>query len=169
MHVKTMEGLIGARMNVALAGTPLKVFKEAEGRGDTATMERAMGYVNECSEKAEEYQAKADKGMKKDAEEVKAKAEAERENAIQKRKEEREELEKRIEESRDTNADILEISEDGKALSKEQRDFEYVDPDGGMDREKPAVAGEAEPVTYTETGEISRDLPESGENISVSV
>ena len=93
MHVKTMEGLVGAGTNMNLLNTPLRVFKEARRRGDTATMERAMGYVSEFDGKVEEYKAETDEGMKEDAKDAKEKAELEREKAIQKREEEGEELE----------------------------------------------------------------------------
>ena len=55
MHVKTMEGLVGAGTNMNLLNTPLRVFKEARRRGDTATMERAMRYVSEPDVKVDEY------------------------------------------------------------------------------------------------------------------
>lgn len=96
MHTKTMEGLAGASMNMKLLNTPFRVYKDAERRGDTAVMERAMGYVGEFADKAEDYQKKAEKGMKEDAKEAREKAKTEQGNAIQKRKEESEELEKRI-------------------------------------------------------------------------
>ena len=67
MHTKTMEGLIGARTNMNLMNTPMRVYKEARRKGNSETMERAMGYANECSDRAEEYKAEADEGMKKDA------------------------------------------------------------------------------------------------------
>lgn len=92
MHIKTMEGLVGARTNMNLLDTPFRVFKEARRKGDTGTMARAMEYAGDFSGKAEEYQAKADKGMEEEAKEVREKAETQLENAIQKRKEEREEL-----------------------------------------------------------------------------
>ena len=63
MNTKTMEGLVGARTSMKILNTPFRVFKEARRRGDTATMERAMGYVNEYRDKADEYKAKADEGM----------------------------------------------------------------------------------------------------------
>lgn len=47
MNTKTMEGLVGARTNMNLMNTPMRVFKEARRKGDTATMERAMGYADE--------------------------------------------------------------------------------------------------------------------------
>ena len=112
MNTKTMEGLVGARTNMNLMNTPMRVFKEARRKGDTATMERAMGYADEFSGKAEDYKAEADKGMEEDAREAREKAKLQREEAIQKRREEREKLEDRIEGSRnaDTNTDTVEIS-----------------------------------------------------------
>ena len=132
MNTKTMEGLIGARVNMELLNTPMRVYKEARLKGDTATMERSMGYVNEFSNKAGEYEVEADKGMKEDIKEAREKAEAEREEAVKKRREEREKFEEKIEEKRNedkneyknpdkiwgTNADTVEISEEGKELLK---------------------------------------------------
>ena len=62
MHTKTMEGLIGARTNMNLVNTPMRVYKEARRKGNLEVMERAMGYVGEFSDKAEEYKAEADEG-----------------------------------------------------------------------------------------------------------
>ena len=74
MNTKTMEGLVGARTNMNLLDTPMRVYKEARRKGNTATMERAMGYAGEFSGKAEEYKAEADKGMEEDAKEAREKA-----------------------------------------------------------------------------------------------
>ncbi|MCI8670039.1 MAG: hypothetical protein HFI34_11070 [Lachnospiraceae bacterium] len=94
MHTATMKGLVGARTNMNLLNTPMRVYKEAERKGDTAVMERAMGYVCDFADKAEEYQTEADKGMKEDSKEAREKAEMACEKAVQKHKEERKELEK---------------------------------------------------------------------------
>ncbi|MEY8519144.1 hypothetical protein AALC25_20070 [Lachnospiraceae bacterium 29-84] len=42
-------------MNMKLLNTPFRVYKDAERRGDLTVMERAMGYVGEFADKAEEY------------------------------------------------------------------------------------------------------------------
>ena len=165
MHTKTMEGLIGARANMNLMNTPMRVFKEARRKGDTETMERAMGYVVDFSDKAEEYKAEADKGMEEDAKEARKKAELQREEAVQKRREEREKLEAKIEENRnaDTNADTMEISEEGKVLLKDNLDTDAVRV------ETDVVKSDAvkEPVTYTKAGNA---VPmEQETSISVSV
>lgn len=149
MHAKTMEGLIGARTNMDLLNTPLRVYKEARLKGDTDKMEQAMGYMKDFHEGAYEYKEVADEGMKKDAEETRKTAEKQQEEAIRNRREEREELEKRTEENRavdnntdtkETRACILEISGEGKVLS------------AGSDEIKTDVT--KEPVTYTKTGEV---------------
>ena len=138
MNAKTMEGLVGARTNMNLLNTPMRVYKEARLKGDTETMERSMGYVNEFSGKAEEYKSEADKGMEEDARQAREKAKLQREEAIQKRREEREKLEERTGENRnvDSNADIretkaciLEISEEGKALLKDNADSDSTGTD----------------------------------------
>lgn len=165
MHTKTMEGLIGARTNMNLMNTPMRVFKEASCKGDTETMERAMGYVDDFSDKAEEYKAEADKGMEEDAKEARKKAELQREEAVQKRREEREKLEAKIEENRnvDTNADTVEISEEGKVLLKDGLDTDAV----GVETDVVKSDAVKEPVTYTKAGDA---VPmEQETSISVSV
>ncbi|MDE7251191.1 MAG: hypothetical protein K2N82_15205 [Lachnospiraceae bacterium] len=163
MNTKTMEGIVGARTNMNLMKTPMRVFKEARCKGDTATMERAMGYVGEFSDKAEEYKAEAEKGMEEDAREAREKAKLQREEAIQKRREEREKLEEKIEENRNSNTktDAVEISEEGKVLLKDNMDSDST----GSDKIK--MDAVKEPITYTKTGETVPS--EQGASISVSV
>ncbi len=182
MNTKTMEGLVGARTNMNLLNTPMRVYKEARRKGDTATMERAMGYVDEFSDKAEEYKAEADKGMEEDARQAREQAKLLREEAVRKRREEREKTEKEIAEKRNadanmetntnTNVDtdinlretkgcLLEISEEGKVLLKDN-----INPDStGSNEIKPDIL--KEPVTYTKTGKMAAS--EQGAGISVSV
>lgn len=170
MNTKTMEGLVGARTNMNLQNTPMRVYKEARRKGDTATMKRAMGYVNEFSNRAEKYKVEADKGMEEDAKEAREKAKLQREEAIRKRREEREKLEEKTKENSDaginadtqeTGACLLEISEEGKVLLKDN-----VDPDRtGSDEIK--MDAIKEPVTYTKTGEAVPS--EQSASISVSV
>ena len=166
MHVKTLEGLAGASMNMKIINTPFRVYEEAERRGDTSTMARAMGYVGETADKAENYQKKIEKGMKEEAKEALENAKSEQENAIRKRKEERGEQEKRIAESRSGNTDTVSISESGKAVSGERSDSAQAGTDSSASIEETADVIMAEPVIYTKTGEATR--PESGTNISVS-
>ena len=163
MNTKTMEGLVGARTNMNLMNTPMRVFKEARRKGDTATMERAMGYADEFSDKAEDYKTEADKGMEEDAREAREKAKLQREEAIQERREEREKLEDRIEGNRnaDTNTDTVEISEEGKALLKDNVDS------GSIGSDEIKMDAVKEPVTYTKTGETLSAEQEA--SISVSV
>ena len=170
MNTKTMEGLVGARTNMNLLNTPFRVYKEARLKGDTEKMEQAMGYMSACHKAAYEYKEEADEGMKKDAEETRKIAEEQREEAIQKRREEREKLEERIEENRnaDTNTDtketsacLLEISEEGKVLLKDNVDS------GSTGSDEIKMDAVKEPITYTKTGETVPS--EQGASISVSV
>lgn len=162
MHAKTMEGLAGASMSMKLMNTPIRVYKEAERRGDTAVMERAMGYASDFADKAEDYQKTTEKGMKEDAKEAREKAKAEQENAIQKRREQREELEKRKEENRKGDTDAMSISESGKVVLSDKSD-----PDNSISAQETADSIKMESVIYTKTGEATGDKP--GANISVSV
>lgn len=176
MNAKTMEGLAGARTNMDLLNTPFKVYKEARLRGDTAVMERAMGYVADFSNRADEYKDMADEGMKEDAKEAGKKAELEREKAIQKRREEREKLDERIEKSRDEtkDADTVTVSEEGRVLLKElgAADSNHSNSNDSDNRNQDhtvSTSGKAdkEPVIYTKTGEAGRI--EQAVSISVSV
>lgn len=148
MHTKTMEGLVGARTNMDLLNTPMRVYKEARHKGDTAAMERAMGYVCDFSDQADDYKAQADEGMKEEAEDAREKVKAECEKAINERREEKEEFEEKVKERR--KADTVEVSEEGKMLLEENTDLSS----GNILEIK--VDGEKEPVTYTKTGEVSR-------------
>ena len=165
MNTKTMEGLVGARTNMRLLNTPFRVYKEARLKGDTGKMEQAMGYMSACHEAACEYKEQADEGMKEDAEETRRIAEEQCEEAIRKRREEREKLEAKIEENRnaDTNAYTVEISEEGKVLSKDNLDTDAV----GVETDVVKSDAVKEPVTYTKAGDA---VPmEQETSISVSV
>lgn len=159
MNTKTMEGLIGARTNMDLVNTPMRVFKEARRKGDLGTMERAMGYVNDFEDKADNYKTVADEGIKEEAKELREKKKLELEETIEKRREERKELEEKT--LSDKGADTVEISTEGKALLDENIDLEnttYV-----TSNSEPA----SEPVIYTSTGNVSQN--EQSVEVSVSV
>ena len=126
-----------------------------------------MGYVGEFADKAEDYQKKAEKGIEEDAKEAREKAKTEQENAIQKRREQREEMEKRIVESRNGDTDTVSISESGKAALDGKTDSVQTGADNGISAEETADAIKMESVIYTKTGEASKS--ESDTNISVSV
>lgn len=175
MHTKTMEGLIGARTNIEMLNTPFRVYKEARRKGDTAVMERAMGYMSDFHEEAYEYKEEADEGMKKDAEETREIAEKQREEMIQNRREEREEQQKKLEEERKENkgdkiVDTVEISEDGRVLLKENTQAAGSDADG-TDVEtgtSPKPKADLEPVFYSSAGEVKQS-EDTGVKVSTSV
>jgi len=114
MHIKTMEGLVGARTNQDLLKVPMRVYKDARRRGDMAVMERAMEYASDFAGKAKEYQAEAEEGMQEEAEEVKENAKIASEQAIEKRKDAQEQIDENLTEKTDS----LELTEEGKILSK---------------------------------------------------
>ena len=121
MKAGSMEGLIGAAVNMKLTETPMRVYREAERKGDTGTMERAMGYVSDFQEKAHEYSDKAQEELAKELKEERKEQELKREQAIEKRREESEEYKEKLQESNKSdiqNADSVEISEEGKAALK---------------------------------------------------
>lgn len=168
MNTKTMEGLIGARTNMEIVNTPMRVFREARRKGDLAAMERAMGYAGDFVGKAKEYETEADEGMKEEAKETREEAEARREEIIQKRREERAKLEERLEEGRNTNIDTVEVSEEGKALLEEEKASlkDNVDLDNAVSN-KTEVDIIKKPATYTKTGELEQTSQSLGVSVSV--
>lgn len=160
MHTKTMEGLVGASTNMKQLNTPMRVFKEAQRKGDSAKMDRAMDYVSDFSGRVDEYQKKADEGMKEEAKELKEKEKLERERAIEKRREEK--TEERIEGNNGAKADKLQISEEGKQLLKDAATSD----ERKTGREVAPNTGEA-PQIYTETGEVSQEGKDGSISISV--
>lgn len=166
MNTKIMEGLAGAATSMNLLNTPMRVYKEAKLKGDTATMERAAGYVGDFAGRAEEYKTEAYKGMKEDAKDARKRVEAERMEAARKRKEEREELEKRIEESR--NKDTAGTVEDGKLLPADNVQADDASAGGEAAETTENGAARIEPVVYTKTGEKQAE-PDTMASISISV
>lgn len=121
MKAGSMEGLIGAGLNMKLSRTPMRVYKEAELKGDTETMERAMGYVTDYEKKAHECSDKAQEELAKELKEERKEQELKREQAIEKRKEEAKEYKEKLQESNKSDiqkADSVEISEEGKVVLK---------------------------------------------------
>lgn len=166
MNAMTMEGIVGASTNTNLINTPMRVYKEAQRRGDLATMERSMGFVGEFSDKAEEYRNAAQEGMKKDAKEAREKAETERERAIEKSREERERQEKKIE--GDTETDTVEVSGEGNQLLKDNTEPENNAIKKVSSEAKADTA--ATPVIYTRDGEkIVREVSRNGQDAGISI
>ena len=137
MQAGSMNAMIGAVSNVKLASTPMRVFKEAEARGDTEVMKRAMGYVTECEENAEKNADKLGEETIKEAREVRRQQKFEREQAIEKARQ-RNKIEREqalnsaekptVEPAETTDAaasdrksnDRVEVSDSGKAAIDEQ-------------------------------------------------
>ena len=137
MQAGSIKAFLGASSNLKLANTPMKVFKEAEARGDTEVMERAMGYVTDFEGNAEKDADKLGEETIKETREARKQQEIEREQAIakarQKNKIEREQALNNAEkptveptETADATAadkkanDSIEISDSGKAAIAEQ-------------------------------------------------
>ncbi|MCI8579107.1 MAG: hypothetical protein HFG64_16685 [Lachnospiraceae bacterium] len=161
MNVKTAEGLIGASAGNSMAGVSLRIAKEAEAKGDTGAMERAMGYAKDMNHQAERYRARAEEGMQEEAKETKEKEKLEQEAAIEKRRQENREAKARLEESEKSPVDTVEISGEGKAHLESSRAAEAVPP--SMDTAEFPGGSPA----YTKAGEISQAAQPV--NISVSV
>lgn len=177
MNTKTMDGLIGARMNIEMMNVPIRVFKEARLKNDYATMERSMDYAGQFSEKAWEYEAKADEGMKEEAKEEreKAKERAREELAakIEEKKEQRKaEAEAFLEKQTESNGETGNAVETG---SDKENGRQKEAPEGGPDMEAEpgmepvrAEMPNKKPVLYSSTGE-AKTAPEQGLGINVSV
>lgn len=156
MIARTAEGLIGANVAMKEIRTPMKVYKEARARGDTAVMKRAMGYVENCSDDAWEHKAKADEGLKQEAIEAKEKAQLEREELEQRLKENRRETEKRIEEAR-KGENAAEAAVNAAQNTSEDEKIELDNPLEAAETTAEAAQSAADPsapVTYTKNGAV---------------
>ena len=140
MRTKTMEGLIGAGVNMDLMNVPIKVYKEARLKNDVGTMQRAMGYAGDFAKEAKRYKTAAEEGTKEDAKDAKEKEKESLKETIEKHRKEREEMQNKmqakIEEKRDakkeggqeaapntevkiaSEAASLEVSEAGRRLAE---------------------------------------------------
>lgn len=81
MNTQTMTGLLGANANLNLMATPMRVYNEATIKGETEKQERAMSYVNEFADKAQQYNSYAAEGLEVEAREAKEEQAVEREQA----------------------------------------------------------------------------------------
>ncbi len=163
MNVKTMEGLAGASASIRMVATPMGVAKEAEQKGDTEKMKRALGYAAGLTDQAEAYEKKASQGMKADAEEAKKQEKLRQEELIKARKEERKEQEKQIQEGegsvKEASTDSVEISEEGKYQAEVE----------GMSSSVPVDADLSEGTGYDKSGEAAVPMEEMGVYVDVSV
>lgn len=156
MIARTSEGLIGANVAIKEIRTPMKVYKEARARGDTAVMKRAMGYIEKCSDDAWEHKAKADEGLKQEAVEAKEKAQLDREELEQRLKENRRETERRIEEAR-KGENAAEAAVNAAQNTSEEVRTELDNPLEAAESTTEAAQAAADssvPVTYTKNGAV---------------
>lgn len=121
MNVKTMESLMGANANANLMATPMKYYKEAQLKGDTEKMERAMGYVSDFSDKAQEYNTGVSLGLEQEAEEAREAQKAELKEKTESARGEHAKEPAVVNKNVKTNADgdTAEISEDAEIYAAE--------------------------------------------------
>lgn len=130
MKAGSMEGLIGASVNMELSRIPMRVYKEAERRGDTETMKRAMGYVTDFQGKAQECSDRAQEELPKELKEERREQEIRRRQALERKEEAKEYVEKVQENNKPDipETDRVEISEEGNAVLKNNLQTEEPDP-----------------------------------------
>ena len=128
MKAGSMQGLIGASVNLKLTRTPMRVFKEAELKGDTETMKRAMGYVEDFQEKAHECSDKAQNEIGKELKEERREQDIRREQAIERKEDAEEYTEKIRKNNKLDQTDSVEISEEGKLVLKNNSQTEETTP-----------------------------------------
>lgn len=144
MQTNTAAGLIGANAYLQETRVPTKVFKEARAEGDTAKMERAIGYVEKLGSTALEYKKQADKGLKEEARQAREEAREKQEELAQRIKDDRIKAEERLEAART----------DGEAAGTAEAavDGAYAEA---------AETGESAPnLTYTKDGEVKEQNTE---------
>lgn len=188
MKAGTMQGLIGANINMKLVDTPIRVYKEAERKGDLGTMERAMGYASDLKNTAYEYKDQAEEELRKEMKENREEQQKEREEAIEERREAQKESQKEAVEKlaekteemrkdgqgstesiRQTQADSLTISEEGQKLLQENRPAPKPDlPD--MEAPEIPAATDTKPETkfYSSAG-TAIEPQTAGVKVSVNI
>ena len=170
MNAKTMEGLAGASASMSLISTPMNVAKEAERKGDTDKMQRALGYAAGMKDQAEEYGKKAEKGMKADAEEAKKQEKLRQEELVEAKRKEREEQEKRLKGegagSEASSFDSVEISPEGKSQAGAADDTAT---DGSDTAGAAAAADSPGDMVYDKSGESAQVAAAEGAYVDVSV
>lgn len=154
MNTKTMEGLVGASTNLHLVNTPMKVYKEARNTGNTAVMERAMGYAGEFAEKAKDCTDKAKVGLQEEAEETREKLR----DAIEEKMQEKN-AETTSKETQEIAPDTVEISAEGEALLKNNISLD------SMDSARTKLDSISNAVTYTKAGMTNQ----VGQSVEISV
>lgn len=97
MNSKTIEGLVGVTTNMNMLEVPMRIYRQAERRGDLGAMERAGKYITEFSGRKDEYREEVEEGMELEK--------------IEKREEEKE---KQSQQTNTEDAASLCISEEGK-------------------------------------------------------
>ena len=112
MNAGVMEGLVGASSNMKIVEVPMHVYHEAEREGNTAKMERALGYAADFTKRANTYKEEAEEELKLEMEEKRETEEIEQEEAIEAREEGKANQEALLE----GNMDSVEISEEGRQL-----------------------------------------------------
>lgn len=149
MIARTADGLIGANVAMNEIRTPMRVYKEARAKGDQATMDRAMGYVEKLNTDAMENKEQTDAALKQEAKENRAKAEQQREELAQRIRESRKEVEERLKNADDTP----ELTVDGASEEKDGTAEKISESTNEM-LPLHSETAEAAPVTYTKSGDI---------------
>lgn len=169
MNAKTMEGLAGAGASMAMMSVPMNVAKEAERKGETDKMQRALGYAAELTEQAEKYSEKASQGMKQEAKEAREKEKLRQEKLLEEKRAEGQEKSEQAGEKAGNvpgaGMDLVEISEEGKAAAETAGQAAAAEMAG-----QTAVVGEPiQNVCYDRSGESMEIAPISDSRVDVSV
>ncbi len=155
MNAKTMEGLAGASASINMMSTPMNVAKEAERKGDTEKMQRALGYAAGLAEQAEKYGEKTSQGMKLEAEEAKEQEKL-RQEELAKNQNAGQTGQIKPEKQENADLDTSEISEEGKSH-----------PENGGQACPGAVEG-AQNIVYDKAGETVGAALADGGHVDVS-
>lgn len=188
MKAGTMEGLIGAGVNMKLMDTPMRVYKEARRKGDLGAMERAMGYATEFQDTAYEYKEKAETELRKEMQENREEQQREREEALAERREETKETQKETAEklaekteagrnetstatecTKVPSADSLSISEEGHKLLQENRPAPDMEASAIEAPDIPSNTDSKSDVKFYSSAGTTVEAPSVGMNVSVDV
>lgn len=154
MQAGSMKALLGASSNLKLANTPMKIFKEAEARGDTEVMKRAMGYVTEFGNGAEKDADKLGEETIKETREARKQQEIEREQAIAKaRRKNKAEREQALNKTEKPTVKLTETT-DATAADKKTNDSVDISDSGKTALAEQILSGETDKLVLDAVTEV---------------
>lgn len=161
-----MQSLVGASTSLKSADVSMSVYQQAKNKGDSTTMERALGYTCDSMNDAAKAKTQAQQALEESQAEAKDQAKAEQKTELQQAadKTHLKTPSQSANNKKASSADTVEISKEGKAsLDSQTSDIPNA---ASSDIPAPVVTQEAGTKVYTPEGKIRHTSIEP--NLSVT-